>query len=71
LIRVDAHLSDATYSEQLTIRETKDILTIIQRLAVKEGQQVGVFIRTGFRTYLRDRDDLTEQERRILGLNGH
>lgn len=61
-------MSDASYSEQLTFRETKAVLQVISRLAEKDGQQIGAFIRTGFRTYLRNRNDLTESEKTSLGI---
>ena len=60
-------MSDAGYSEKLTFRETKAVLRIIARLAKKDGQQVGAFIRTGLRTYLRTRPDLTEESKAALG----
>ena len=58
------------YSEQLTFRETKKVAAIIERIAKKEGQQVGALTRTGLRQYLRSRDDLTEEEKKDLGING-
>lgn len=61
-------MSDASYSEPLTFRETKAVLQVISRLAEKDGQQIGAFIRTGFRTYLRNRNDLTESEKTSLGI---
>jgi hypothetical protein len=69
LFPCDAQLSDVNYSEQLTFRETKEVAAIIERIAKKEGQQVGALARTGLRRYLRSRDDLTDQEKKTLGLN--
>jgi hypothetical protein len=63
-------LSDANYSEPLTIRETKEISAIIERVAKKEGIPAGVLVRNVFRKYLRALSDLTDQEKKVLGLNG-
>jgi len=56
------------YSEPITFRDTKDVVRILARIAEKEGQQVGTYARMLVRRGLRDRDDLTEAERKVLGV---
>lgn len=55
----------------MTFRETKEVLAIMHRLANIDGQQLGIFVRSGLRKYLKTRrTDLTDEEKKVLGVNG-
>lgn len=61
-------MSDTEYSEQVSYRDTKPVLAIMNRIAEKDGLLLSNFLRKSVRAYLETRKDLTEIERRILGL---
>jgi hypothetical protein len=62
------NLSDREYSGQISYRDTKTVLTIMNRIAAKDGLLLSNFLRKAVRTYLETRKVLTAQERRTLGL---
>lgn len=60
-------MSDATRDESVTFRDTPEVVAILVRVAGKEGLQISALARMIIRKYLRAREDLSDDERRILG----
>lgn len=56
------------YPERLRFVESKEVKAIIKRLARREGQREGAFLRMAVRNYLRTRNDLTEEDKQVLGI---
>lgn len=63
-------MADANYTEPVTYRDRKEVVDILVRIADKEGHPTGAFARELVRKGLHSHDDLTEQERKALGVNG-
>ena len=56
------------YTDNVHYKESRAVIAIIDRLARKDGLYFSNLIRKATRSYLATRDDLTSQERQILGL---
>ena len=63
-------MSDTGLSEQITYRETKRIVDIVDRVAKNRGLQRTDVIREAVRTFLANGSHLTDQEKKDLGFNG-
>jgi len=62
-------VSDTELSEQVSFRETKRIVAIIDRVAKNRGWQRTDLVRHAIRTWLANGSHLTEEERKDLGVD--
>jgi type IV secretory pathway component VirB8 len=60
-------MSNALRDETVAFRDNRDVVAILKRLAEKDGLDVAALARVAVRSYLRERKDLDDQERRTLG----
>ena len=64
-------MSDTELHEQVTFRETKRVLEIVDRVVTNRGWNGrATLIREAIRTWLANGSHLTEQEKKDLGVNG-
>lgn len=62
-------LSAESFTEQITFRETKRIVGIIDRVSKNRGWQRTDLIREAVRTWLANGSHLTDQEKKDLGIS--